>query len=87
MKYAAIFTYPADQDLVQQTRPEHRRYLSRLLEQGKLVTAGPFTDGSGALIIYEADSDDAVRRLIEDDPFRRAGVFLTYSVRPWNQVF
>jgi uncharacterized protein YciI len=87
MKYAAIFSYPNDADLVQRVRPEHRAYLRGVQERGQLVTAGPFTDGSGALIIYEAESEEAVRRLIEEDPFRREGIFLNYTLRPWNQVF
>lgn len=87
MKYAAIFTYPTDKTKVDTARPEHRKYLAGLQEKGKLVTAGPFTDGSGALIIYEAESDDEVRGLIKADPFNTAGVFEQHEIRPWNKVF
>lgn len=87
MKFAAVFTYPDDTARIQQARPEHRTYLGGLREQGKLAAAGPFTDDSGALIIYEAESEAEARGLIEADPFHKAGVFAKVELRPWNQVF
>lgn len=68
-------------------RPEHRRYLGGLQDQGKLVAAGPFANDVGALIIYEADSEEAVGHLIEDDPFYKAGIFAQYTIRAWTKVF
>jgi uncharacterized protein YciI len=90
MKFAAVFTYPAGPDgqaRIQQARPEHRQYLGGLREQGKLAAAGPFTDDSGALIIYEAENEEEARLLIEADPFHKAGVFAGCELRSWNQVF
>jgi uncharacterized protein YciI len=58
-----------------------------LLDAGKLFAAGPFEDGSGALIVYEADTLDAVEALIKADPFHAAGVFLRWTIRPWKVVF
>ncbi len=87
MKYAAVISYISDEAKVTEVRPEHRKYLTGLQEQGKLAMAGPFTDGSGALIIYEAGSPEEARELIQADPFNKAGVFVRYDVKPWNQVF
>ncbi len=87
MKWAAIIDYISDEAKVQQIRPEHREYLGTLREQGRLVTSGPFTDGSGALIVYEAESQEAAEVLIQDDPFHKNGVFVRWMLRPWNQVF
>jgi uncharacterized protein YciI len=87
MKYAVVYTYPADTSRIQEARPEHRRYLAGLKEQGKLVTAGPFSNDSGALIIYEAASEEETRGLIEADPFYHVGVFAQYVIRSWTQVF
>ncbi|MEX2314594.1 MAG: YciI family protein [Thermomicrobiales bacterium] len=70
-----------------EVRPRHREYLTSLKEQGKLVASGPFEDDSGALIIYEADSQADAEALIEADPFREAGVFQSYEMKPWRQVF
>lgn len=87
MKYAAIIEYIADVDRVTATRPRHREYLTALKASGRLFMAGPFPDGSGALIVYEAESPEVAERLLTDDPFHQDGVFQQWVIRPWNQVF
>jgi uncharacterized protein len=87
MRYAAIIEYINDAEKVQSVRPVHREYLGKLRESGRLAASGPFTDGSGALIIYEAESPEEAERLLQDDPFHAAGVFQSWVIRPWNQVF
>jgi uncharacterized protein YciI len=86
MKYAAIIEYIRDKDKVQSIRPVHRQYLTALRERGQLAAAGPFTDDSGALIIYEAASAEEAEKLLQGDPFHQNGIFLTYMLRPWNPV-
>ncbi len=86
VKYAAIIEYSPDVERVQTVRPTHRAYLSTLKDEGKLFASGPFADGSGALIIYEADSPEEAEQLLLNDPFNEAGVFLAWRIRPWNQV-
>jgi uncharacterized protein YciI len=86
MKYAAIIEYLNDPEKVQSIRPVHRQYLSQLLERGQLVAAGPFTDGTGALIVYEAPNAEEAEKLIQGDPFHKNGIFLKYALRPWNTV-
>lgn len=85
MKYAAVIGY-GNQDQIATVRPKHREYLGSLKERGKLFASGPFTDDSGALIIYEAESEEEARRLIEADPFRQAGVFQRIELKEWRQV-
>lgn len=86
MKYAAFIRY-GNADQIPTVRPVHREYLGRLKEEGKLFASGPFTDDSGALIIYEADSEEEARRLLTEDPFYAAGVFVSYELKEWKQVF
>lgn len=86
MKFAAIIEYISDRAKVAEIRPTHRAYLNSLRDGGQLVAAGPFTDDSGALIIYEAASDAEARKLIESDPFNQHGIFVRYVLRPWNPV-
>lgn len=86
MKFAAFIRY-GNPDKIAEVRPTHRQYLASLKEAGKLWASGPFTDDSGALIIYEVDSEEEARRLIEGDPFYAAGVFQDVQLKPWNQVF
>ena len=87
MKYAAVIEYITDKEKVEAARPAHRAYLAGLVEKNQLFVSGPFTDGSGALIVYEADSPEAVEAIMRADPFHAAGVFLRWTVRPWKMVF
>ncbi|HSR07231.1 MAG TPA: YciI family protein, partial [Bryobacteraceae bacterium] len=54
---------------------------------GKLIVSGPFTEGGGALIVYEAASKEEVAALMAADPFVKEGVFKSWVVRPWNPLF
>jgi uncharacterized protein len=86
MKYAAIIEYLQDRAKVAEIRPVHRQYLNGLKARGQLAVCGPFTDDSGGLIIYEADSPEEAEHLLKADPFHQHGVFLRYQLRPWNAV-
>ena len=87
MKYAASIEYSQDAAVVEAHRPAHRAYLTGLLDQGKLFASGPYADGSGALIVYEADTPEEADAILKADPFHQAGVFLTWTVRPWKVIF
>lgn len=86
MKFAAIIEYIEDTAKVSKVRPAHRDYLTSLKAKGQLVLAGPFTDDSGALIVYEAGSKDEAERLLQGDPFHANGIFQNWRIRPWNTV-
>jgi uncharacterized protein YciI len=87
MKFATTITYADKPDTIAEVRPTHREYLTALKEKGNLWASGPFEDDSGALIIYEADSQADAEALIANDPFNKAGVFQSYTMKPWRQVF
>ncbi|MFM2125608.1 MAG: hypothetical protein RL328_2059 [Acidobacteriota bacterium] len=86
MTYAVTIEYRSDPEAIAQNRPDHREYLRGLVAANKLVISGPFADDSGALIVYNADDEAEVERLIHADPFCRAGVFQTWVIRPWKIV-
>ena len=87
MKYAAVIEYSQDKAKVEAARPAHRAYLTSLVEKNQLLASGPFEDGYGALIVYEADSLEEAEALLQGDPFHAAGVFIKWTVRPWKMVF
>jgi uncharacterized protein YciI len=58
-----------------------------LAQQGKIILAGPFTDGSGSLIVIDAASREAVWALVARDPYVTNGVFNRVEVKPFLQVF
>jgi uncharacterized protein len=87
MLYALICTdKPNSLDLRLANRPDHVAYLKSLGDT--LVLAGPFTkdDGEtmiGSLIVVEAPSREAAKKIADGDPFAKAGLFATVEVRPW----
>jgi uncharacterized protein YciI len=85
VKFAAIIEYTQDKAKVAELRPAHRQYLAALRERGQLAASGPFSDDSGALIIYEAGTREQAEKLLQADPFHK-NVFLKYQLRPWNPV-
>lgn len=84
--YTATLTYTEDKDKIQEVRPTHRQYLQSLVDSGKLHESGPFTDDSGALIIYVADTEAEARELLANDPFSTSGVITEASVKEWKIV-
>jgi uncharacterized protein len=70
------------------TRPIHREYLKTLQSAGKLHEAGPFSDDTGALIIYEvADLQDAEAQLAADPYSTTGGIFESVHIHEWNRIF
>ena len=86
MKFAAVIEYSHDKAKIAAVRPTHRQYITGLRERGQLAASGPFTDDSGALIIYEAASREEAEGFLQADPFHQNGIFLRYQLRPWNPV-
>jgi uncharacterized protein YciI len=87
MLYAVICSdKPNSLPLRMANRPDHLAYLQSLGET--LVFAGPFIaeDGvtmNGSLVVVEAATLDAARKIAAGDPFAKAGVFVTVDIRPW----
>jgi len=68
------------------TRPEHLAYLKSLGQS--LIFAGPFLNDNGqpdgSLVVVEAISLSAARELAANDPYARASLFESCTVRPWK---
>jgi uncharacterized protein YciI len=67
-------------------RPAHLENLRPLVERGKVIVGGPFTDGSGSLIVAEFDSEAAAEQFAANDPYTKQGVFERVEVKPFRQV-
>jgi uncharacterized protein YciI len=67
----------------QATMGAHSEYLQGQFETGTLVVAGPVFDPAGAfgIAVFEAESMDAVHRILERDPARAIG---RYEVAPMS---
>lgn len=65
--YAAILT-TIDAEKDAEILDIHKAYLQELIDEGKIYAKGPFTDHSGGLVIYNADSYEEALKLAEKDP-------------------
>jgi uncharacterized protein len=68
-------------------RPAHLDNLRPLADAGRVVIAGPFTDGSGSLIIVEMENEAAALAFAHSDPYLTGGVFDRVEVKPFRRVF
>lgn len=77
----------------QQAQPAHRARLQLLIDQGRLLVAGPMpaidaqdpgpAGFSGSTIIAEFDSLDDAEQWASQDPYVEAGVYLHVKVKPF----
>ncbi|WP_026550745.1 YciI family protein [Arthrobacter sp. Br18] len=85
--FAVEYVYSPDQNAVRdEHRPAHREWLGTLVEQGRVLTSGPFADGTGALLIFTADTENDLHSLVSQDPFARAGVISAVKTTEWKPV-
>lgn len=80
----------------QAVRPAHLERLTALLDQGRLVLAGPLpaidspdpgpAGFQGSLMVVEFPSLEAARLWAEADPYVTAGVFTAVEVYPFRQT-
>lgn len=78
-------------------RPAHVARLQALLDEGRVVLAGPMpaidnedpgpAGYSGSVIVAEFESLDEARAWAEADPYITSGVYADMDVRPFRQTF
>lgn len=67
-------------------RPRHREILTELHAAGEVLTAGPFDDGSGSLIVFAA-SRERVDEVLKMDPYYAVDGVTVVSVRELTSIF
>ena len=85
--FVVTYGYAASAEQLNEIRPIHREWLATLLEQGTLLASGPMIDNPEALLIFSAESAQALAALLDNDPFDVAGFIGTRSIQQWNPVF
>ena len=97
MLYAIIGEdQPGTLELRLSARPAHLARLQSLLDDGRIVLAGPFpaidspdpgpAGFTGSLIVAEFDSLSDAQAWAEADPYVAAGVYARVTVRPFKKV-
>ena len=94
----AILGHDAPSSLEQRlsVRPAHLQRLNALLDEGRLILAGPLPaidspdPGSagfqGSLVVAEFPSLEAARTWADADPYTAAGVYAAVDVYPFRKV-
>jgi uncharacterized protein len=67
-------------------RPAHLENLQPLVDAGRVVVGGPFTDGSGSLIVADFESAGAAKAFADSDPYVTQGVFERVEIKPFRKV-
>lgn len=68
MAYYAALLHMVNPEKNAQVLPRHIAYLEDLEAQGKIFARGPFTDGTGGLVVYIADTYEEAVEMAEADP-------------------
>ena len=54
---------------------------------GNVLLAGPYPDGSGALILVRADDLDGAEAFLANDPFNAHRAVDAVEVKEWTNIF
>jgi uncharacterized protein YciI len=98
MLYAIIAT-DIDNSLEKRlaARPAHLERLQKLLDEGRLILAGPHplidtedpgeAGFTGSLVVAEFTDLEEAEAWADDDPYIHAGVYESVIVKPFKKVF
>ena len=96
--YYSIYAHDSENSLQTRlsARPAHVERLQVLVNEGRLLAAGPNpaidsedpgqAGFSGSLIIAEFDSLEDAQTWADDDPYIAAGVYESVEVKPFKKV-
>ena len=78
-------------------RPDHIKRLKSLLNQGRLLVAGPLpaidnedpgpNGYEGSLVIAEFDSLEDAKEWAQNDPYVTNEIYHSFTVKPFKKVF
>ncbi|MEK6443885.1 YciI family protein [Pseudonocardia sp. T1-2H] len=82
--FAVIWRYTEDTQRVDEVRPLHRKYLSDLVQRGIVREAGPWSDGTGGLLVFDTADEAELKSLLDDDPCTTSGVLVEQRIHEWK---
>ena len=68
-------------------REQHLNRLRNLKNENILVTLGPTKCTKYLFGIFNANDDNQLRRIIEEDIYWKKGIWTTFEIYPWVQAF
>lgn len=62
----------------------HRVFMNAIEAKGLVRLGGPLEGAGEVLLIFRAEDEDAIHRLLADDPWTKSGILSTTRVVRWN---
>lgn len=87
--FAVRYAYRDGSDAARdEHRPAHVDFLRSLHAAGELYMSGPLvTEPAGALLVFEADDEEALAERLDADPFTRHDLLAERTITRWNVFF
>jgi uncharacterized protein YciI len=76
--FIVLVRYP-NPDAVDAHRPGHYAFIQRLVDEGIILMSGAMVPRVGGAIVAKIDSRERLEALLDEDPFKIAGV-ATYEI-------
>ncbi len=65
---------------------DQKKYYEMLGKEGKLLYAGPWREGAGAMLIVHCESDQDAQNIADEDPVVKSLMYVG-NVRAWNVTY
>ena len=83
MKKFAVVLSMKDEEKSATHRQAHLDFLDEMRKLNRVLLFGRFPDGSGGLVIYEAETRAEVEAWVKEDPYITLGA-RDYSIHEWD---
>jgi uncharacterized protein YciI len=85
--FAVEYVYgPEAEDARTEHRPQHREWLAAQAAAEVVLASGPYGDGAGALLIFQAGDEAELRGILAQDPMTTGGGVTGLKISAWNPV-
>jgi uncharacterized protein YciI len=68
----------------QRSWDEHAAFMDDLVDRGIIVLGGPFEGAQKVLMIFDAESPEAIETTLADDPWTQMGLLTTLTIDRWQ---
>jgi uncharacterized protein YciI len=62
----------------------HARFMDDLVASGSILLGGPLENGKETLHIFSAESEEAIRSKLAEDPWATNGMLRPVSIERWT---
>jgi uncharacterized protein YciI len=62
----------------------HAELMGKFVDEGRVIMGGTLGGDSKVLLIFNADSEEAVRALLAEDPWIQKGLRRIMNIEPWE---